>query len=73
MHGRVGNCGVRRCPVTDGATIVTYSQRDARGFGAADGPQLWKVPGSYDAAAVTTDAAYLAQSKPPKNPPGGGG
>jgi len=70
QSGDIGGVG---SPVTDGATIVTYSQRDARGFGTADGHQLWKVPGSYDAAAVTTDAAYLAQSKPPKNPPGGGG
>jgi len=27
-------------PVTDGATIVIYSQLDARGFGAADGHRL---------------------------------
>jgi len=27
-------------PVTDGATIVIYSQHDARGFGAADGHRL---------------------------------
>jgi hypothetical protein len=37
-------------PVTDGATIVIYSQHDARGFGAADRHRLWTVPGSYQAA-----------------------
>jgi hypothetical protein len=56
-------------PVADGETIVTFSQRDARGFGTADGHQLWTVPGSYQAAAVTTDAVYLGQPKLPKNQP----
>jgi hypothetical protein len=56
---------------TDGATIVTYSLRDARGFRAADGHQLWTVSGPYWGAAVTADGAYLAQPKTPKNQPAG--
>jgi len=32
-----GNIGAIGMPVTDGATIVIYSQPDARGFGPADG------------------------------------
>jgi hypothetical protein len=66
-----GDIGTIGSPVTDGATIVTFSQRDARGFGAADGHQRWAVPGSYQAAAVTADAVYLAQPKPSKNQPQG--
>jgi hypothetical protein len=45
-----GDIGVIGPPATDGATIVIYSQHDARGFGAADGHRLWTVPGSYQAA-----------------------
>jgi outer membrane protein assembly factor BamB len=56
-------------PVTDGATIVTFSQQDAHGLRATDGHQLWTMPGSYQAAAVTIDAVCLAQPKPPKNQP----
>jgi outer membrane protein assembly factor BamB len=66
QSGDIGPVGL---PVTDGATIITYSPKDARGFAAADGHPLWTMPGSYQAAAVTTDAAYLAQPKPPKNQP----
>src|SRR5262245_1522126 len=76
MEGRDPRTGVRRwqsgdiggvgLPVTDGATIVAYSQGNAKGFDAGDGHQLWTVPGAYEAAAVTADAAYLAQPKPPK-------
>jgi outer membrane protein assembly factor BamB len=79
MEGRDPRTGARRWqsgdigligqPVTDGATIVTFSQRDASGFGAADGHRLWTVPGSYQAAAVTANSVYLAQPKPPKNQP----
>jgi len=35
-----GNIGAIGMPVTGGATIVIYSQHDARGFGAADGHRL---------------------------------
>jgi hypothetical protein len=34
---RSGDIGAIGMPVTDGATIVIYSQPDARGFGPADG------------------------------------
>jgi outer membrane protein assembly factor BamB len=68
QSGDIGGIGL---PVTDGATIVTYSPRNARGFDAADGHQLWTVPGSYQGAAATSDGAYLAQPKPPKNQPQG--
>jgi outer membrane protein assembly factor BamB len=59
-------------PVTDGATIVTYTERGVRGSAAADGHRLWTVPGLYLGAAVTADRVYLAQPKTPKNPPQGG-
>lgn len=45
-----GDIGAIGMPVTDGATIVIYSQLDPRGFAAADGHWLWTVPGSYQAA-----------------------
>jgi outer membrane protein assembly factor BamB len=70
QSGDIGGVGL---PVTDGATIVTYSQGSAKGFAAADGHQLWTVSGAYEAAAVTADGAYLAQPKHPKNEPEGGG
>jgi len=70
QSGDIGGVGI---PVTDGATIVTYSQRDAKGFSATDGHQLWTVSGPYQAAAVTADGVYLAQPKTPENEPGGGG
>ena len=49
---RSGDIGAIGMPVTDGATIVIYSQHDACGFGAADGHRLWTVPGSYQAAEI---------------------
>ncbi len=60
-------------PAADGTTVVTRAGKHADAFAASTGHQLWTVAGTYTAATVSADTAYLALSKTPKNQGQGGG